>query len=147
MTLNKAFDRIIRDCNIWALDHCKGEELPVLLPHFSCHILRHTFVNRSVEAGCSLKALTSILGHTSADITLDMYADCSEAFKKNEMLKVEALGASFGLGEEPDDDEEEDREYDQLYDQITTTSCQNMRTYATVSAGVKEKALADASRC
>ena len=39
-TLNKAIRRIIRDCNDEQL--LKNENAEVLLPHFSCHSLRHT---------------------------------------------------------------------------------------------------------
>ncbi len=38
-TLNKAIRRIIRDCNDEQL--LKDENAEVLLPHFSCHSLRH----------------------------------------------------------------------------------------------------------
>ena len=41
-TLNKAIRRIIRDCNDEVL--LKEEDDPVLLPHFSCHSLRHPYV-------------------------------------------------------------------------------------------------------
>lgn len=41
-TLNKAIRRIIRDCN--DEQFLKNENPEVLLPHFSCHSLRHTLV-------------------------------------------------------------------------------------------------------
>lgn len=41
-TLNKALRRIIRDCNDEVLQ--LGKHNPVLLPPFSCHILRHPYV-------------------------------------------------------------------------------------------------------
>ena len=42
-TLNKALRRIIRDCNQEILEKETNGNNSVLLPRFSCHILRHTF--------------------------------------------------------------------------------------------------------
>lgn len=58
-TLNKAIRRIIRDCNDEVL--MKGEDDPVLLPHFSCHTLRHTFTTRMCEAGVNVKVIQDTL--------------------------------------------------------------------------------------
>ena len=46
-TLNKALRRIIRDCNDEMLT--KGKRDPVLLPHFSCHTLRHPYVKHTTK--------------------------------------------------------------------------------------------------
>lgn len=46
-TLNKAIRRIIRDCNDEVL--LKEEDDPVLLPHFSCHSLRHPYVKSTTK--------------------------------------------------------------------------------------------------
>ena len=46
-TLNKAIRRIIRDCNDEVL--LKEEDDPVLLPHFSCHSLRHPYVKPTTK--------------------------------------------------------------------------------------------------
>lgn len=39
------------------------------------HDLRHTCASLSISAGCNVLALSKMLGHTSAKITLDTYAD------------------------------------------------------------------------
>lgn len=54
-TLNKAIRRIIRDCNDAEL--LKNENAQILLPHFSCHSLRHTFTTRMCEAGINIKVI------------------------------------------------------------------------------------------
>lgn len=51
---------------------------PVLLPHFSAHSIRHTFISRLVEVGANIKAVQSIAGHASIQTTLDIYAKASE---------------------------------------------------------------------
>ncbi len=51
---------------------------PLLIPHFSAHSARRTFITRLVEARGNIKAIQAIAGHTSASMTLDVYAEASE---------------------------------------------------------------------
>lgn len=81
-TLNKALRRIIRDCNDEAFLHKK--EMPVLLPPFSCHILRHTFTTRMCEAGVNIKVIQDTLGHADVSTTLNIYADATKELKRSE---------------------------------------------------------------
>lgn len=81
-TLNKAIRRIIRDCNDEML--LSGEDNPVLLPHFSCHSLRHTFTTRMCEAGVNIKVIQDALGHADISTTMNIYADVTKELKKDE---------------------------------------------------------------
>lgn len=85
-TLNKALRRIVRDCNYEVLD---SKSSNVLLPNFSCHILRHTFTTRMCEAGVNIKAMQDILGHADAETTMNIYADATQDLKKSELIKFE----------------------------------------------------------
>lgn len=67
-TLNKAIRRIIRDCN--DEQFLKSDNPKVLLPHFGCHTLRHTFTTRMCEAGVNVKVIQDTLGHTDVSTTL-----------------------------------------------------------------------------
>lgn len=51
-----------------ALDECE-------LPYMSPHDLRHTAASLAISAGANVKALQRMLGHESASVTLDTYAD------------------------------------------------------------------------
>lgn len=90
-TLNKAIYRIIRDCNAKQIE--SGEEL--LLPHFSCHSLRHTFATRMCEKGVNIKVIQDVMGHTDISTTMNIYTDATrdmktQAFKSlNEVLNKE----------------------------------------------------------
>lgn len=84
-TLNKAIRRITRDCNQGILDKVKGNEPLVLLPHFSCHTLRHTFTTRLCESGINIKVIQTVLGHADISTTLDIYADCTRDLQKREI--------------------------------------------------------------
>ncbi len=70
-TLNKAYRRIIRDCN--DSEFLKNENPAVLLPKFSCHNLRHTFATRLCESGMNIKLIQDILGHSDISTTMDIY--------------------------------------------------------------------------
>ena len=83
-TLNKVLRRIIRDCNYRQLDR-KSETLPP----FSCHILRHTFATRMIEANVNIKAAQEILGHSDVQVTLDIYADATKELKAREAVTLE----------------------------------------------------------
>ena len=89
-TLNKALQRIIRDCNYEVLENHVGKSDPVLLPHFSCHVLRHTFATRAFESGASLKLTQQLLGHADVTTTLSVYVHLSEEIKKKGMTALEA---------------------------------------------------------
>ena len=84
-TLNKALKRIARDCNDKVLLEQDIEDNPVLLPNFSCHILRHTFATRLCEAGVNLKVIQDILGHVDVSTTMNIYVDAMKELKKKEM--------------------------------------------------------------
>ena len=85
--LNKAIRRIIRDCN--DEEFLKDENPAVLLPHFSCHSLRHTFTTRMCEAGLNVKVIQDALGHQDISTTLNIYADVTRELKKKEFAGLD----------------------------------------------------------
>ena len=88
-TLNKALRRIIRDCNESVLERLDKEKELVLLPRFSCHILRHTFTTRLCEAGVNMKVIQDILGHSDISTTMNIYADVTKELKEREFGEFE----------------------------------------------------------
>ena len=49
------------------------------------HILRHTFATRASEAELTIKSLVYAMGHTTAQMSLDRYADNSSEHTSKEM--------------------------------------------------------------
>ncbi len=88
-TVNKAIRRITRDCNYAEFD--KDPEPKVLLPHFSCHTLRHTFTTRCIEAGVNVKVLQTWLGHEDITTTLNIYTDCTKELADKSLASLEEL--------------------------------------------------------
>ncbi len=88
-TLNKALKRIMRDCNDKVLSEHDFESDPVLLPNFSCHILRHTFATRLCESGINIKVIQDVLGHNDISTTMDIYVDVMNETKQREMASFD----------------------------------------------------------
>lgn len=62
------------------------------IERFSMHVLRHTFATRCIEAGMKPKTLQKLLGHSSIQITMNLYVHVTEDEKKKEIeLVAEAL--------------------------------------------------------
>lgn len=101
--LNKVIRRIIRDCNDEEL--LKDENASVLLPHFSCHSLRHTFTTRMCEAGVNVKVIQDALGHQDISTTLNIYAEVTKDLKKEEFVGLDAYfkgnGQAQSISESP----------------------------------------------
>ena len=80
--INSTIRRIRENYN--AEEEAKAKEEnrePVLIPHFSCHHLRHTFATRLCESETNLKVIQSIMGHRNIETTMDVYAECTEEKK------------------------------------------------------------------
>ena len=59
------------------------------IQNFSMHTLRHTFATRCIEAGMRPKTLQQILGHSSINITMNLYVHVTDEENTKEMLKFE----------------------------------------------------------
>ena len=58
------------------------------LSNISSHAMRHTFATRGLEAGVSLKAMQEFLGHSSIQITGDIYTHILKKQQKKEIAKL-----------------------------------------------------------
>lgn len=55
------------------------------LQPFRFHLLRHAFASRCIWQGCDIKSLSEVLGHSSTQITMNIYVHSSMQQKKNMM--------------------------------------------------------------
>ena len=78
--ISDAITKIIREIN---LRKDTLEEIEV----FSSHCFRHTFATRCFEAGILPKAVQQYLGHSSINMTMDLYTHVLEEKQKSEMYK------------------------------------------------------------
>ncbi len=86
-TINRTIRRISENYNAEEILQAKKERRqPVILPHFSCHHLRHTFCTRFCEQETNIKVIQSIMGHANIETTMDIYAEVTDT-KKTESMK------------------------------------------------------------
>ena len=52
------------------------------------HGIRHTFATRSLESGMDIKTLSRILGHSSIQISLDLYAHVTDQLQAEHMANL-----------------------------------------------------------
>jgi len=55
------------------------------------HTLRHTFATRGAESGVSMKVMQELCGHSTIDITADIYTHISDDFKAKEFSKINVI--------------------------------------------------------
>lgn len=90
MTINRAIKRVYEAYNVEEKEKAKQEKRqPVLLPHFSCHHLRHTFCTRFCENEQNLKVIQEIMGHSSIETTMDVYNEATLQKKQESFAGLE----------------------------------------------------------
>lgn len=90
LTINRAIKRIYtayneEECILAEKEHRK----PILLPHFTCHNLRHTFCTRFCENESNIKVIQEIMGHADITTTMDVYAEATKDKKKESFSNLE----------------------------------------------------------
>lgn len=84
--INRAIRRIYEAYNAEEILKAKKEHRkPVMIPHFSCHHIRHTFCTRLCEQETNLKVIQDIMGHAHIETTMNIYAEATK------MKKIEAM--------------------------------------------------------
>ncbi len=62
------------------------------IPGVHFHTLRHSFATRCVESGFEMKSLSEVMGHASANITINRYVHSSMELKRKNMEKLAEAG-------------------------------------------------------
>lgn len=81
--VNTAITRIVNKIN---------KENPDLdFKNFSAHTFRHTFATRCFEAGIPPKIIQNYLGHTSMNITMDLYTHISQELEYEQINRINEI--------------------------------------------------------
>lgn len=64
---------------------------PIIMKHIKPHMFRHTFATRCFENDMPPKTVQHILGHSSINLTMDLYTHMSGDKKKEDMKKLEGM--------------------------------------------------------
>lgn len=81
-SINRAISSIVTEMN---KKREKGNEFP----NFSPHCLRHTFATRCFENGIPPKVVQEYLGHTTIQMTMDLYTHVMKETKRDEIKKLD----------------------------------------------------------
>lgn len=88
-TVNRTIKRILENYNAEEVVNAKKEKRqPVIIPHFSCHHLRHTFCTRFCEQETNIKVIQAVMGHANIETTMDIYAEVTETKKHESMQEL-----------------------------------------------------------
>ena len=94
--INSAIRRITESYNMEEeVKAAKEKREPFLLPHFSCHYLRHTFCTRLCENESNLKLIQDIMGHKNIKTTMEVYAEATMDKKQETMQNLSAKWKDF----------------------------------------------------
>lgn len=86
-SINRAIRRILENYNAEEILNAKKERRqPIIIPHFSCHHLRHTFCTRFCENETNIKVIQAVMGHANIETTMDIYAEVTD-MKKTEAIE------------------------------------------------------------
>ena len=61
----------------------------ISIKEFRPHAFRHTFATRAIENGMNPKTLQKIMGHSTLQMTMDIYAHLEPETAKNELSLFE----------------------------------------------------------
>ena len=87
--VNLAIKRIYEAHNAREIIDAKREHRePVIIPHFSRHVLRHTFCSRLCESDMNVKVIQEIMGHKNVETTLDIYTEVNYNKKKDSLEEL-----------------------------------------------------------
>lgn len=86
----QVLNRIVASYNAREVKQSKKDHRkPFLLPHFSLHILRHTFCTRLCENGVNIKVIQEIMGHSDISVTMNVYSEATLKKKKEAFSELE----------------------------------------------------------
>lgn len=88
--VNRQLKKIVAEINERENEAAMKEKWkPVVFEPISPHTLRHTFATRAFEKGMKPKTVQEILGHSSLNMTMDLYTHVTESTKAEEMAVFE----------------------------------------------------------
>ena len=64
-----------------------SREFKKLCPNHHLHELRHTYITRCAESGVNITVCQQLVGHATADMTLNVYTHVMDEFKRKEAAK------------------------------------------------------------
>lgn len=87
---NRAFERIRKDYNNYEIELAKKEHRePIEMPHFTNHILRHTFITRGCEQEGDIYVIAEMVGHSDISTTQHTYNEIQQSRRDRAIANLE----------------------------------------------------------
>lgn len=83
---NKA-NGFVGDCVFPFTIYQVSKAFKALCPEHHLHDLRHTYITRCAECGVSVQVCQQLVGHATADMTMNVYTHVMDEFKRKEAMK------------------------------------------------------------
>lgn len=91
-TVSYRLHQLVKKYNALETQNAEREgRIPVLVESCTPHVLRHTFCTRLAESGINIKVLQTIMGHSDASITLEIYNHVTFDRIMSQLPKIEQL--------------------------------------------------------
>lgn len=88
----KRLDTITKKMNQLELNNAlKENRAPQNIERITPHTLRHSFATRAFENGMAPKTVQALMGHSTLDITMNLYTHVTNDVKNREMKKMEQV--------------------------------------------------------
>jgi integrase len=89
--INRLLERIRLQHNAYEQEQAQKENRqPIIVRHFSAHILRHTYTTRACEVdGVNISVISKMLGHADITTTLNIYNDVQESLERKAISDLE----------------------------------------------------------
>ena len=71
---------------------------PELLPHITCHTMRHTFITRLCEHSNNIPAIMDIVGHSDFNLTSAVYNEVQDEHRRNNANEVFSVVGKAATG-------------------------------------------------
>lgn len=72
------------------------DKVPMVIPEFTAHWLRHTFITNLYMAGVDVITASKQAGHADIQTTMDIYTHLDDEFKTNQMSKLDEFFEKMG---------------------------------------------------
>ena len=91
--INKTLISIVNKYN----ESPEAEKSVTFLSHFSVRTFRRTFAARMFESGVDPRVTQAILGHSSLNMTMNVYTDISDELRQKGISELDKYLAGFAL--------------------------------------------------
>lgn len=90
--INRAIESARNAYNTEEIEKAEKEDRePLIIPHFSAHVCRHTYCSNMAKSGMNPKALQYLMGHSDISVTLNTYTHMNLEDAREEIVRLKIV--------------------------------------------------------